>query len=73
MQRTPPARGYCPLFEWRLENRNGPGFCIGHTGAVPPGEEDPYYLGGCISWPDNPLQIQDYPRCTYKFQWRDDD
>jgi hypothetical protein len=68
MSRTPPVEGYCPLYEIR----EGLGFCIGHIGVVPPGQEDPYYMAGCNVWPEDPSQIQNYPNCTYTFTWVDD-
>lgn len=66
MRRAPSVQGYCPLFEWHAE---GEGFCVGHIGAVPAGQEDGYYMGGCVHWPDHPDQLKDYPRCTYSFTW----
>lgn len=64
----PPAvAGYCPLFEWRAGNAEGPGFCIGHTGAVPEGKEDSFYMAGCNVWPDHPDCIKDFDQCTYTF------
>jgi hypothetical protein len=45
---------------------------FGHIGAVPPGEEDPYYMAGCNVWPEHPDQIVNYPNCTYTFAWVDD-
>jgi hypothetical protein len=68
----PPAvAGYCPLFEWR-DSPEGRGFCIGHIGAVPSGQEDSYYMMGCVLWPGDPDAIKNYPNCTYTFQWVDD-
>jgi hypothetical protein len=70
MAQPPVVEGYCPLFNWSFAgDPNGPGFCRGHTGAVPAGQEDPYYLSGCNIWPDDPHQIKDYPNCTYTFAW----
>jgi hypothetical protein len=73
MRRTPPVAGMCPLFEWRQKADAPPGqtwgYCIGHTGAVPAGQEDPYYLSGCNVWPQDPAQIANYPSCTYTFTW----
>ena len=68
---APAVTGYCPLFEWR-NLAEGPGYCIGHTGAVSAGQEDAYYMSGCNVWPDGPECIADYPSCTYTFQWIDD-
>ena len=59
---------HCPLYEIR----DGTGFCTGHTGAVPAGQEHPYYLAACAAWPDHPSQIADKPACTYSFAWVDD-
>src|SRR3974377_542954 len=70
MAQPPAVDGYCPLFRWHIGDPNGNGFCIGHTGAVPDGQEDPYYLGGCNVWPPDPIQIASYPRCTYSFAWQ---
>lgn len=72
MKRIPRVAGYCPLYEIRDEGFEYKGFCAGHIGAAPPGKEDSYYMSGCNVWPDNPSQIADKPRCTYKFEWRDD-
>jgi hypothetical protein len=72
MRRAPPVAGYCPLFELHTGDPNGDGFCIGHTGAVPVGQEDPYYLAGCVVWPTDPSNIVNYPNCTYTFTWIDD-
>jgi hypothetical protein len=68
MQRAPPVEGMCPLYEIR----DGAGFCIGHTGAVPEGQEDAYYLAACNVWPTDPLNIADKPGCSYVFAWVDD-
>jgi hypothetical protein len=65
MKRTPPASGYCPLFEWHIGDPNGDGFCIGHE----PPNQDRYYLSGCNVWPTDPVQIADKPKCTYSFSW----
>lgn len=67
MRRVPPVPGRCPLYE----TRDGLGFCIGHIGAVPKGKEDPYYMAGCISWPDHPDHIKNYSGCSYTFEWVD--
>jgi len=72
MRRSAPVAGYCPLYELRELGFEHNGFCAGHTGAVPAGAEDPYYLAGCNVWPDHPDQIIDKPHCTFKFDWRDD-
>jgi hypothetical protein len=64
--------GYCPLFSWSQPSAEGPGFCRGHTGAVPAGEENFYYLSGCNVWPESPDNIQGYQNCTYTFVWSDD-
>jgi len=73
MLSSPTVDGYCPLFNWSFAgDTNGPGFCRGHTGAVPAGEEDKYYLSGCNVWPTDPSQIVSYPNCTYSFAWVDD-
>jgi len=70
--RTAAVAGYCPLFEFHHGAPEGDGFCTGHTGAVPPGQENWYYMSGCNVWPDNPGQIADKPACTYTFTWVDD-
>jgi len=69
--RVAAVQGYCPLFEWR-NMPEGPGFCRGHLGAVPSGQENAYYMAGCRTWPDDPAQIADKPGCTYNFTWQDD-
>jgi hypothetical protein len=66
--RTAAVAGYCPLFYWR---GSGEGHCLGHSGAVPPGQEHPYYMAGCNVWPDHPDLIADKPHCTYRFTWVD--
>lgn len=66
MRRPAPVAGYCPLFSWSDE---GVGHCAGHTGVVPEGEEDPYYMQGCVVWPQSPDEIAGYPSCTYTFAW----
>ncbi len=68
MKRDPVVEGYCPLYEIH----DGVGFCAGHVGVVPEGQEDPYYMGGCNVWPDDPNQITNYPSCTYTFTWKGD-
>lgn len=68
IRQPPVVAGYCPLFRWAKE---GEGFCCGHIGAVPPGQEDSYYMAGCINWPNDPEQIKDKPLCSYKFEWVD--
>ena len=73
MKRTPPVEGMCPLFELHKGAPEGEGFCIGHTGAVPEGQEDPYYLQGCNVWPSDPHCIAEYDRCTYTFTWQADE
>jgi hypothetical protein len=70
--RTAVVAGYCPLFEWHMNAPEGPGFCAGHTGVVPPGQENPYYLAACSTWPDDPHCIANYDKCTYTFTWVDD-
>ncbi len=72
MRQQPVVAGYCPLFRWHEGAAEGSGFCSGHTGVVPPGEEDPYYLAGCHEWPTDPSNIVNCPSCTYTFQWVDD-
>src|SRR5215469_2674555 len=68
LMRQPPERqGYCPLLTF--QSTEGPTACLGHTGMVPPGEEDPYYMSGCNVWPTDPGQIVDKPHCTYTFKW----
>jgi hypothetical protein len=71
MRRPPPVAGMCPLYELHVGDPNGAGFCIGHTGAVPVGQEDPYYLAGCNIWPTHPTNIENYPSCSYTFAWVD--
>lgn len=71
MKQSPEVAGYCPLFKW-ANLPEGPGFCKGHTGAVPAGEEDTYYLAGCHLWPEHPDNIANCPSCTYTFAWQDD-
>jgi hypothetical protein len=66
------VEGYCPLFEWHMGDPNGNGFCAGHTGAVPSGQENSYYLSACALWPQDPSNIADKPGCTYTFAWVDD-
>jgi len=61
--------GYCPMFEWKRKNKEG--FCRGHVGAVPVGQENAYYMSGCNVWPTHPDLIADKPSCTYKFHWVD--
>jgi len=72
MRRPALVAGCCPLFEIRDEGFEYKGFCAGHIGAVPSGQEDPYYMSGCNVWPDHPDQIADKPHCTYKFEWVED-
>jgi hypothetical protein len=71
MRRAARVQGMCPLYELHVGNPNGDGFCAGHTGAVPAGQEDPYYLAGCNVWPQHPDNIKDKPNCTYTFAWVD--
>lgn len=33
--------------------------------------QHPYYLGGCVIWPTEPRQIENYPSCSYTFKWVD--
>lgn len=68
MKRAPPVEGYCPLYEIR----DGQGFCAGHVGVAPEGQEDPYYMAGCVAWPSAPDNIAGCPSCTYTFTWVDD-
>jgi hypothetical protein len=70
--RPSEVEGHCPLFTRSQPSSDGPGFCRGHTGAVPAGQEDPYYLAGCIHWPQHPDNIADCPSCTYTFTGQDD-
>lgn len=65
MRRPAPVAGYCPLYEIQ----GGQGFCAGHVGVVPAGQEDPYYMSGCNVWPMTPLEIAGCPSCTYTFTW----
>ena len=55
--------GDCPLLG--ILRTDGTRLCRGH------GVND-YYLSGCVSWPSVPAHIQDYARCTYKFEWVED-
>lgn len=73
MKRPPPVAGMCALFELHQGAPEGDGFCTGHTGAVPAGQEDPYYLKGCNVWPSDPSNIVNYDRCTFQFTWVDGD
>jgi len=73
MRRPPEREGYCPLLRFHhlpvsLVHKT---WCAGHTGVVPPGEEDPYYMSGCNVWTANPDQIADKPGCSYTFEWSD--
>ena len=71
MLQSPEQPGFCPLLRQHTGAPEGDFSCTGHTGMVPAGEEDPYYMQACIMWPSDPDQIADYPSCTYTFQWVD--
>jgi len=71
MRQAPERAGWCPLLTFKLATPLEPTACLGHTGMVPRGREDPYYLSGCNVWPDNPDQIADKPGCSYTFEWVD--
>lgn len=60
MPRPGPVSGYCPLYRIAADGR---GWCSDR--------QHPYYLGGCIAWPDDPRQIADKPSCSYTFHWVD--
>lgn len=73
LMRQPPHRqGWCPLLRFHEGASEGDTTCVGHTGVVAPGNEDPYYMSGCNVWPQDPVQIADKPSCTYTFEWVDD-
>jgi hypothetical protein len=73
LMRQPPERqGWCPLLRFHPGGTQGDTTCIGHSGFVPAGKEDPYYMSGCNVWPEDPAQIANYPSCTYTFAWVDD-
>jgi len=52
--------GSCPLLG--IVREDGTRLCRGHG-------VNEYYLSGCNVWPSAPFHIQDYKRCTYKFDW----
>jgi len=36
------------------------------------GTKDTYWSRGCNVWPSDPMNIKDYDRCTFKFEWVSD-
>lgn len=61
----------CPLLTFNTTDGSRTA-CLGHIGMVPEGEEDPYYMSGCIEWPTVPGHIENFPSCTYSFVWEDE-
>lgn len=57
----PSVHGFCPLYALLSDGKYG---CTGHHGH-------PFYLGGCVDWPTDPVQIADKPSCSYSFKWVD--
>ena len=54
--------GACPLLG--IVRKDGTRLCRGHG-------VNEYYLTGCNVWPSEPYHIENYSRCTYRFEWVD--
>src|SRR5215831_3626305 len=59
MKRTPEQPGRCPLLHFHIGAPEGDCSCLGHVGYAAAGQEDPYYMSGCIDWPSVPDHIKD--------------
>lgn len=51
------VEGYCPLYR---RGEDGTSSCVGHGWH-------PFYLGGCINHPAQPLDLELTPSCSYSF------
>jgi hypothetical protein len=55
--------GACPYLG---KEHNGERLCAIH------GTVGTYWAHGCNVWPSDPVHIENYKRCTFRFEWIDD-
>lgn len=63
----------CPLFKYEEVGGKQLGTCMLKSGEKTnlPSEVYAYHTVACTPWPEHPSNIENYPNCSYTFEWVD--